>query len=211
MAATHKEQALDAGATSSLSTPARSNTTLTLETAYVRMLLELQDIHWGYNALASFAGWTLLAGYLVIPGTFTSLQKSESLQENVGNAVLKTIQNPPLVGIAWTFLTVGAGTMGLLFYRWRDNYLWLINRLFIPTFLNTAAGLLTTIINIYTAKDGYWSIMAVLTVVSSGTLAAAALVLTAFYKFWKLRAIQKEHDSETEAGNQQVFPMSSRT
>ncbi|KAL4927718.1 uncharacterized protein BDV17DRAFT_299032 [Aspergillus undulatus] len=216
MAATEpKAGVADAGAAPSLSTPSRSNTTLTVETEYVRMLLELQDIHWGYNALAGFAGWTLLAGYLVIPGTFTSLQNSDSLQDkaaqdNVGSAVLKTIQNPPLVGIAWTFLGVGAGTMGLLFHKWRHNYLWLINRLFIPTLLNTAAGLLTTIINIYTAKDGYWSIMAVLTVVSSGTLAAASMVLTALYKFWKLRIVQEEHERETEAGIRQVYPVGSQ-
>jgi hypothetical protein len=113
----------------------RSSTTLTVETEYVRMLLELQNIHWMYNFTASLANWMLLAGYLVIPGTFTSLQKSDSItdkltQNDAENAILKTIQNPPLVAIAWFLLGIGMGVISFLFYRWRKNYLWLINRLF---------------------------------------------------------------------------------
>jgi hypothetical protein len=113
----------------------RSGTTLTVETEYVRMLLELQNIHWMYNGAASLATWLLLAGYLVIPGTFTSLQKSDSIEDSLSqnqgeNVILKTIQNPPLVAIAWSLLTIGIGILSVLFYRWRGNYLWLINRLF---------------------------------------------------------------------------------
>jgi hypothetical protein len=99
------------------------------------MLLELQNIHWMYNSTASLANWMLLAGYLVIPGTFTSLQKSDSIvdklsQDHAEKAILETIQNPPLVAIAWSLLSIGIGTICFLFNRWRRNYLWLINRLF---------------------------------------------------------------------------------
>lgn len=120
---------------------ARSDTSLTIETEYVRMLLELQDIHWLYNFMASLAAWMLLAGYLVIPGTFTSLQKSDTITNKVAQneaekAVLKTIQNPPLVAIAWVLLSIGVATMSFLFYRWRRNYQGENS----PTLLNTAAG-----------------------------------------------------------------------
>ncbi|KAH1863827.1 hypothetical protein KXW65_002879 [Aspergillus fumigatus] len=188
---------------------ARSDTSLTIETEYVRMLLELQDIHWLYNFMASLAAWMLLAGYLVIPGTFTSLQKSDTITNKVAQneaekAVLKTIQNPPLVAIAWVLLSIGVATMSFLFYRWRRNYLWLISRLFIPTLLNTAAGLLTTLINIYTAKNKCWSIMALLTVAVSGLLAASSAGLTVVYKFWKLRIVEEEHVREIRAGIRKV-------
>ncbi|GFG16466.1 conserved hypothetical protein [Aspergillus lentulus] len=207
---------------------ARSDTSLTIETEYVRMLLELQDIHWLYNFMASLAAWMLLAGYLVIPGTFTSLQRSDTItnkmaQNDADKAVLKTIQNPPLVAIAWVLLSIGVATMSFLFYRWRRNYLWLISRLFMyvqrrktdggrltkekitsPTLLNTAAGLLTTLINIYTAKNKYWSIMALLTVAVSGVLAASSAGLTVVYKFWKLRIVEEEHAREIRAGIRKV-------
>lgn len=113
----------------------RSETSLTVQTAYVEMLLELQDIHWAYNFLAGFAGWSLLAGFLVIPGTFTSLQKSGAVEKGLGQGkaekvILDTIQNPPLVAMAWLFLGTGAGLMLFLFLKWRYNYIWLTNRLF---------------------------------------------------------------------------------
>lgn len=109
---------------------------LTIETEYVHMLLELDTIDWVYNFLSSFANWTLLAGYLVIPGTFTTLQKSDTLKQGLQDnhtekAVLNTIQNPPLLAIACTFLGVGAGTMVYLFLKWKHNYFWIFNRLFV--------------------------------------------------------------------------------
>ncbi|KAL3484451.1 hypothetical protein BJX62DRAFT_248413 [Aspergillus germanicus] len=194
----------------------RTNTALTVETEYVRMLLELQNVHWMYNSTASLANWMLLAGYLVIPGTFTSLQKSDSIEDKLSQnhaekAILETIQNPPLVAIAWSLLSIGIGTICFLFNRWRRNYLWLINRLFIPTLLNTAAGLLTSLINIYTAKGGDWSVMALLTVIVSGVLAATSGGLMVFYKFWKLRIVEADHERETRAGISQVYPRNSAT
>ncbi|KAA8642350.1 hypothetical protein EYZ11_012327 [Aspergillus tanneri] len=189
----------------------RSDTSQTVGTTYMQMLLELQDIHWVYNLLSSFAGWILLAGFIVIPGTFTTLQESSSLGENLTKndaekAVLDTIQNPPLVAIAWSFLGIGAGIILFLFQKWRHNYIWLINRLFIPVSLNTIAGLVTTLINVYTAKDGYWSIMALLTVIVSGFLAAVSLIFTLVYRFWKLRLIKEDHERESKAGLCIVHP-----
>lgn len=112
-----------------------TNTNLTVETEYMLMVLELENIHWCYNFLSSFASWVLLAGYLVIPGTFTTLQ-SENLKSGLQDgraekAILNTIQNPPLVAIACSFLSIGASIMVYLFFRWRYNYFWLINRLFL--------------------------------------------------------------------------------
>ncbi|PYH98940.1 hypothetical protein BO71DRAFT_2276 [Aspergillus ellipticus CBS 707.79] len=58
----------------------------------------------------------LLAGYLVLPGTFTSLQDSQILEDSLkatatGQKILSTIQNPPLLAIAGFFLVSGAFVM----------------------------------------------------------------------------------------------------
>ena len=87
-----------------------------VETRYVQMLIELFDIPWFYNLFASAAHWVLLAGYLVIPGTFTSLQKSDALREGLdkdkaSQAILNTIQNPPLAAISCAFFALGAVIM----------------------------------------------------------------------------------------------------
>ena len=45
-----------------------------MDTQYVNMLLALDDIPTLYNMLAKFFNWILLAGFILFPGTFTSLQ-----------------------------------------------------------------------------------------------------------------------------------------
>jgi uncharacterized membrane protein len=102
------------------------------------MLREEAEMDISFNITVGVANWALLAGYLVIPGTFTSLQTSNQvervLQANkAGRTVLHTIQNPPLLGIA-CLLLVGsiAALMWLMhFPKLRGNYPWLINKLFV--------------------------------------------------------------------------------
>lgn len=111
----------------------RGNTLRSIETRYEQMLLD--DVPWFLNLLAAFAHWTLLAGYLVIPGTFTSLQKSDTLKKSLdkteaGKTILHTIQNPPLVAISMFLLVLGTVLTAWLFWERRHNYIWLVNRLF---------------------------------------------------------------------------------
>lgn len=105
------------------------------DTDYVRMLKEGDQINWKYGVFANLANWVLLAGYLVIPGTFTSLKKSTQVEEtlqknNTGRAVLHTIQNPPLLFFACFFFLGGAIALFLLSRKLKSNYPWLINKVF---------------------------------------------------------------------------------
>lgn len=108
------------------------------ETSYVKMLKEEAQMDVEYNITASAANWILLAGYLVVPGTFTSLQNSTQVKSaletnSAGRAVLRTIQNPPLIVIACLFLACGIGALGWLLHlpRLRGNYVWLVNKIFL--------------------------------------------------------------------------------
>ncbi|KAJ5120838.1 uncharacterized protein N7515_010226 [Penicillium bovifimosum] len=168
------------------------------ESSYVRMIVEADEIAWQDNILASAAHWILLAGYLVVPGTFTSLQKSDTIhtglaQNEAGEWILNTIQNPPLLATACVLFVSGLTIMGWLFREYRGNYIWLINRIFIPTLLNALAGFLTTIVSLYTAHNGDWSIMVLLTVITSGLSVACSLILLYIYKFGKVQRLKQEH------------------
>lgn len=55
-------------------------------------------------------------------------------------------------------------------------------------------------INIYTAKDGKWSIMSLLTVIVTALSMTISLSLAIFYKFWKIEKIKQEHEMEQKAG-----------
>ncbi|TGO06777.1 hypothetical protein BTUL_0564g00010 [Botrytis tulipae] len=101
-------------------------------TNYTNMLLQLDRIPTIYNLLASAMTWILLAGYLVLPSTFTSLQKSTTMAEEAGEAgavVLRAYQNLPLLWVAAIFCVIGASGMAWLWWMWKLNYVWLINRI----------------------------------------------------------------------------------
>jgi len=45
-----------------------------MDTQYVNMLLAMDDIPTTHNLLAAFFNWIYLAGFVLFPGTFTSLK-----------------------------------------------------------------------------------------------------------------------------------------
>jgi hypothetical protein len=105
-------------------TLSRSGLGLELQTRYTKMLIEVDRIPLIHTVLAAFFQWLLLAGYLVVPGTFTSLESSNTLNHS-SSVVIRTIQNPPLVAISCVFLVIGASGMSWLAWIRRNNYIWL--------------------------------------------------------------------------------------
>jgi hypothetical protein len=103
-------------------------------TDYMNMLLKLDKIPKLHNILAGAFAWLLLAGFVVIPGTFTSIVNSRTLQTGAGKAgkaVVKTVQNLPLLGVAAVCCLIGASGMSWLWWIYRSEYIWLISRLFL--------------------------------------------------------------------------------
>ncbi|KAM3069105.1 hypothetical protein ACMFMG_010630 [Clarireedia jacksonii] len=147
------------------------------ETDYINMYLQLDHIPRIYNLLAGSFTWLLLAGYLVLPATFTSLRTSHSVAQEAskaGTLVLRAYQYLPLLWIAAVLCAIGGMGMSWLWWTWKLNYIWLINRIIIPGLMNSATGLATTIINIYTSKNGLWSVTAIVTTVVTGKNAKIA-------------------------------------
>jgi hypothetical protein len=129
----------------------------TARTRYIDMLLGLDDVSPLHNFLASLSVWILLAGYIVFPATFNKLQNEEldeKANTNLKQHALRTVRNVPLLYIA--AFACGLGVVGCVWLWWkhRKNYVWVINRIFLPALLNSIAGLISTIVNIYSAQDG---------------------------------------------------------
>jgi hypothetical protein len=109
-----------------------------VQTRYMEMLLHLDKIPRLHNIMASAFTWILLAGFLVIPGTYTKIQTSQTFKNadnpndsGVEHDIVHSIAN---IGLVWVsgFLAL-VGTLGCfyLWFRWRQNYVWLINRIFL--------------------------------------------------------------------------------
>lgn len=104
------------------------------QTRYERMLLNTFSIPPFYNVMAAVATWLTLAGYIIFPGTFTSLQSSQAVRNAAGKvggeAALKAVQNIGLLWLAAICCVVGLSTILWLWWRWYENYIWLLQRLF---------------------------------------------------------------------------------
>ncbi|TFK24119.1 hypothetical protein FA15DRAFT_593043, partial [Coprinopsis marcescibilis] len=166
-------------------------------TRYVNMLLALDDIPNWFNLLASFFTWILLAGFLLFPGTFTSLRQVAQDATNINDLqrqILNAVTNVPLFVIAWICSGIGASGMIWLWWRWRANYIWLLSKIFVPGFLNGLAGVITTLVNVYGAQDGQFSTTAKVTIIVVSSTAGACGLLLLFYQLWLLRRVRAEHD-----------------
>jgi hypothetical protein len=105
-----------------------------VQTRYVSMLLHLDDIPRLYNILAAGFTWILLAGFLVIPGTFTTFKDhtdDSKISNTVENAIVNSISHIGLVWVSGAFCIIGAVGCCWLWFLWRKNYVWLINRIFL--------------------------------------------------------------------------------
>ena len=67
-----------------------------------------------------------------------------------------------------------------------------------PATLNSVAGLLTTIVNVYSAQKGVWSITAKITAIVAGSSTAIAGLLFVAYNFWVLGDVRQTHDRELD-------------
>ncbi|OAP60112.1 hypothetical protein AYL99_05114 [Fonsecaea erecta] len=175
-----------------------------IQTRYMEMLLHLDQIPRLYNILAGLFTWILLAGFLVVPGTFTTFKQSKAFQDadndndnnEVAHAIVHSIANIGLLWLSGAFCAIGALGCLWLWFRWRKNYVWLINRIFLPVTMNSVAGLLTTLVNVYTAQHGVWSVTAKITAIVTGSCVGVAGLLFGCYNFWILRRVQKVHERE---------------
>lgn len=167
------------------------------------MLLELDAVPRLHNILASFFTWILLAGYIVFPATFNKLQKDEDLDKEANSALkahaLETVRNVPLLYVA--AFACGIGVIGCLWLWWthRKNYVWVINRIFLPALMNSIAGLISTLVNIYSAQDGQYSVTAKATIVVTAVSSVVAAALFLLYNSVMLMLVKRKHEKETKA------------
>lgn len=165
----------------------------------MQMLLDLDAVPKWHNLAVAIAAWILLAGFVIFPGTFTSIQSIDEEDQGVNGVekwVLSRIKNLPLLVVAGVCCGIGAMAMIGFWIRWRRNYVWVCNRVFLPGTLNSLAGLLSTIVNVYTAQNHQWSITAKVSAIVEAICLAVCGVLFLFYSNWMLARVRNEHNRE---------------
>lgn len=88
-----------------------------------------------WNILAAGSTWLMLAGFIVLPGTYTNFKNSDIIKaakedpSNIGNQILTSIANIGLLIAAVILTSIGALGIAGLWFKWRQNYIWMINKL----------------------------------------------------------------------------------
>ncbi|KAJ7768256.1 hypothetical protein B0H16DRAFT_1307858 [Mycena metata] len=164
-------------------------------TRYMNMLLALDGIPQLHNMLAAFFTWILLAGFVLLPGTFTSLAGTDVNNANE-QAFIHAVQHVPLFVIA--FVCSGIGVLGMLWlwWRWSQNYIWLNNRIFLPGALNSVAGIISTLVNVYSAQHGQFVTTSRITIIATVVAAVICGALTVLYSMVKLKKVREAHNRE---------------
>lgn len=162
------------------------------QTPYLNMIMSLDRIPRLHNILAVVFVWLLLLGFVLFPGSFTRTERQPSVSSEqppnnnnegttirVGqitvNVPLSLAQRVALV-LASVFILTGVFGTAWLALRWRRNYIWLLNKLYLPLILNGLTGLGATLIAVYAQHNGEWcpqaiavaSVEGVVVVVSGG-------------------------------------------
>lgn len=91
---------------------------------------------------------------------------------------------------------VGIIGMASLWMKWRKNYVWIINRIFLPGALNSLAGIISTIVNVHTAQDGKYSLTAIVSITITATSTLINTGLWYVYNNWALARVQEMHRRE---------------
>jgi hypothetical protein len=125
----------DMGTSSNSPTGSRDNVppiTSTPQTRYMIMLVQANQVQKRYEFGAAFSAWISLAGYVVLPNTFTSLKNASSLNKTAsGKIVQEAVQHVELLKIAFAMCCIGTTGNCVLWYAARTNYVWLNSRIFL--------------------------------------------------------------------------------
>ncbi|KAK0614156.1 hypothetical protein B0T14DRAFT_570123 [Immersiella caudata] len=165
------------------------------QTRYITMLVSLSQITRLHNILACFFTYLLLIGFVIIPGAFTPAP--------VPPPKGKTPPPPKPLSASEKGITASgfgciiAAVLGVVWLeiRWRGNYVWVINKIYVPLVLNAVVGMVATIVVVVMAEGGYWSGAAQAAVGIQAMIVAVAGGLFVWYKFVLLRRLREEHKS----------------
>lgn len=174
----------------------------TMHSRYVQMLLEVDTIPKLHTVLASFFVWLLLAGFLVFPGTFTTISKSieanhgkDDWADKTAESIYKSVKNIPLLVIGALICAASLLGMTFLAFLHMKNYVWLLNKLLVPGMANCLAGLISTLVGVYSQQNGVWSATAKVTAIVEGVCLAICGGLWFFVDHYLLEKVKEVHSS----------------
>jgi hypothetical protein len=92
---------------------------------YTAMLIHQDDISWIANLSASILAWLLLVTFFMFPGSYLSSTYADVLSKELNSS-----HGLGFIVIAAICLCISLIGLGYLWWRYRENYIWLCNKIF---------------------------------------------------------------------------------
>ncbi|KAG9228628.1 hypothetical protein BJ875DRAFT_489680 [Amylocarpus encephaloides] len=141
----------------------------------------------------------LLAGFGLLPIMFTSIRDSRALDGvgRAGKAVLSAAQDAPILAVVGTALT--CGVVALSWHCWGNwaKYVWLTDRAFLPTLLDSVLTIGMALLNVCAARGRQWIVTAFMTAAAATTTTLVAIIMYIVYEgmsgsAWEEEPVLKE-------------------
>ncbi|KAF3761024.1 hypothetical protein M406DRAFT_268040, partial [Cryphonectria parasitica EP155] len=171
-------------------------------TRYINMVLSIERIPRSHNILSNVFSWMILVAFVVAPANFCSPSPWGKTSGEVPPIDFYT--DVPSMGLLGAcFAIFGVGALGMLYLAlcWRRNYIWLMNRIYLPLILHSLAGFIACLVILKVQHNMWWSISSYVTIaVEAGTLLFSTSMFC-ISNYLLLGKLKREHHRETSKKN----------
>jgi hypothetical protein len=94
--------------------------------SYTSMLIQQEQIPWSQSLLAGIFSWMFLAASFMFPGSYLTSPYATAV-----SGAIRPVTRASFLVLAAVCFGIGLSGQGYLWYRWRKNYVWISNKLFL--------------------------------------------------------------------------------
>lgn len=168
----------------------------------MNMAMSTQRIPRTHNILSNLFAWMMLLAFIIAPANFCSPEDAARSSQGVdASEAYKRIPSVPLLAVSCTMF--GVGTLGMLWLAlcWRRNFIWMMNRIYLPLMLNSLAGLIASLVIVDIQDQMWFSIAAYVCLGIESTTLLLSGALFYYTNYLLLGKMKREHARETSTKN----------
>lgn len=163
------------------------------QTRYMNMAMSTERIPRAHNILSNVFAWMILLAFILAPANFCG----QADDDDYDVVSYKPIPSTALLAASCTIF--GLGSLGMLWLAlcWRRNYIWLMNRIYLPLMLNSLAGLIGSLVIVDIQNHMRFSVAAYVSLGIEGATLLLSGGLFFYTHYLLLGKLKREHVRET--------------
>lgn len=176
------------------------------QTRYMNMAMSTERIPRVHNILSNIFAWMILLAFILAPANFCPQvggggRADDDDDDGAQPSAYKPIPSIALLAVSCAIF--GLGSLGMLWLAlcWRRNYIWLMNRIYLPLMLNSLAGLIGSLVIVDIQNHMWFSVAAYVSLGIEGATLLLSGGLFFYTHYLLLGKLKREHVRETSTKN----------